>query len=62
MSRKHKKVSTTPNYIQNFLILASTITRRVLTSLFVSLVDLPIEITRSTIWLKICIIAIGIKV
>ena len=61
-SRKHKKVSITPNYIENFLILASTITRCVLTSVFVSLVDLPIGIKRSAIWLKICVIAVGIKV
>ena len=27
MSRKHKKICITPNYIEHFLILASTITR-----------------------------------
>ena len=35
MSRKHKKVSTTLNYIEHFLILASTITGCISISAFV---------------------------
>ena len=38
MSKKHKKVCTTLNYIEHFLILASTITGCVSISAFASLV------------------------
>ena len=37
MSRKHNKVCTTPNYIEHFLILASTITQCVSISVFAAL-------------------------
>ena len=37
MSRKHKKVCTTLNYIEHFLILASAITGCISTSAFASL-------------------------
>ena len=61
MSRKHKKVCTTLNYIEHFLILASTITGCVSISAFASLVGIPIGITSSAIGLKICAITAGIK-
>ena len=61
MSRKHKKVCTTLNYIEHFLILASAITGGVSISAFASLLDIPIGITSSAIGLKICAIAAGIK-
>ena len=56
MSRKHKKVCTTPNYIEHFLILASAIT-----GCIASLFGIPIGITSSAIGLKISRIAAGIK-
>ena len=53
MSWKHKKVFTTLNYIEHFLILASTITRCISISAFASLLDIAIGITSSAIELKI---------
>ena len=56
MCRKDKKVSTTLNYIEHFLILASTISGCISISAFVSLLDIPMWITSSSIRLKICAI------
>ena len=61
MSKKHKKVCTTLNYIQDFLILASTITGCTSMSAFASLLGIPLGVTSSAIELKICAIAAGIK-
>ena len=61
MSRKHKNVCTTLNYIEHFLILASAITGCILISDFASLIGILIGITSSAIGLKICAIASGIK-
>ena len=61
MSKKHKKACTTLNYIEHFLILASTITGCVSISAFASLIGIPIGITSSAIGLKICAITAGIK-
>ena len=61
MSKKYKKVCTTLNYIEHFLILASTITGCVSISAFASLVGIPIGITSSTIGLIICAITARIK-
>ena len=60
-SKKHKKVCTTLNYIEYFLILASTINGCVSISAFASLIGIPIGITNSAIGLKICAITVGIK-
>ena len=49
MSKKHKKVCTTPSYIELFLILASTITGCVSISAFSCLVGIPIGVTSSAI-------------
>ena len=57
MNRKHKKVCTTLNYYEHFLILASTITGCISMSAFASLHGIPIRITSSSIQLKICAIA-----
>ena len=57
MSKKHKKFCTTPNYIEHFLILASTITGCISISAFPSLFGVPIEITSSAVGLKICAIS-----
>ena len=61
VSKKHKKVGATLNYIENFLILASTITGCISISAFVSLIGIPIGITSSAIGLKICAVTAGIK-
>ena len=42
MSRKHNKVCATPNYIEQFLILASTITGCISISAFAFLLGIPI--------------------
>ena len=51
MSKKHKKVWTTLNYIKHFLILGSTIAGCISVSAFASLVGIPIGITNSPIGL-----------
>ena len=61
MSRKHKKVCGTLNYIEHFLILAFTITGCISISVFVSLLGISAETTSSTAELKICANAVGIK-
>ena len=61
MSRKHKKFCKTLNYIEHFLILASTITGWISIFAFASLLGIPIGITSSAIGLKICAITAGIK-
>ena len=61
MSKKHKKVCTTLNYIEHFLMLSSTITGCISIYAFASLVVIPIGITSSAIGLKICAIPAAIK-
>ena len=61
MSKKHKKVCTTLNYIEYFLYLAFPINGCVSNSCFAPLVGIPIEITSSGTGLKICSIVAGIK-
>ena len=61
MSIKQKKVCTTLNYIQYFLILGSAITGFISVSVFSSLTGIPKEITSSAMRLKMCAIASGIK-
>ena len=61
MSRKFKKVCTSLNYIEHFLILAATITECISISAFDSLLGIPIVITSSAIGLKICTITAGIE-
>ena len=61
MSKKHKNVRMTLNYIEHFLILASTNTVCVFITFFSSLVGIPIGITSSTIGVKICAITARIK-
>ena len=45
MSKKHKKVCTTLNYFEHFLIFASVVTGRASTSAFASLVGITIGVT-----------------
>ena len=61
MNKNHKKVCTTLNYIEHFLISASTITRRISNSAFASLFGIHMWITSSAVGLKICPVAAGIK-
>ena len=61
ISKKHKKVCTTLNYIEHFLILASEINGCISISSFASLLDIAIGITSSAIGLKIYKIVAGIK-
>ena len=61
MSKKHKKVCATLIYIENFLILASTITGYISISAIASLFGIFKEITSSAIGLKTCAIAAGVK-
>ena len=53
MSKKLKKACTTVNYIEHFLILASN-TGWILISDFTYLISVSIEITSSSIELRIC--------
>ena len=46
MSRKHKNVCATLNYIEHFLILAYTATGCISISAFASLIAIPIVITK----------------
>ena len=61
MSQNLKKICTTLNYIEHFLILASTINEPVSISAFASLIYIPIGITSSATGLKICAATAGIK-
>ena len=61
MSRKHKKVCTTLNYIEHFFILVSTITGCISISDFAPLIGISIGITSSAIGLKMCTIAARTK-
>ena len=61
ISKKHKKVCATLDYVEPFLIVGSAITRCVSISAFASLVGIPIGITRSAVGLKICVITVAIK-
>ena len=61
ISRKHKKVCTTLNYIRHFLILASTITGWISISTFASLLGISIAIMSSATALQICAITARIK-
>ena len=54
MSKKYKKVCTTLNYIEHFLILPSTVTGCISMSAFGFM--LPIGISSSAIALKVCTI------
>ena len=61
MSKKHKKVCTTLDYVDHFLILASTITGYISIAAFSSLVGISRGITSSGIGLKLSAITAGIR-
>ena len=55
MSEKYKKTYKYQNYVEHLFIIASAITGCVSISAFASIVCVPVEITSSTIGIKICI-------
>ena len=61
ISKKHKKVCTTLNYVHHLLTVISTITGCISISAFASLVDAYSKLVHSAIGLKICAITAGIK-
>ena len=61
MSKKHQDVCTTLNYIEQFLILASTITGCISISASAYLIGIPIGMTSSVVGFKICALTAGIK-
>ena len=60
-SKKHKKSCTTLDYIEHFLVLASSIIESISISAFASTIVITIGIASSLIGLKICAITAGIK-
>ena len=61
MSKKHERSCTTLNYIENILILGSTISGCISVSAFAFLVGIPIVITSSAFGLNIFAITTTIK-
>ena len=61
MSEQYKKTSYYLNYVENLLILASTVTGCISISAFASLVCVPVCITSSALGIYICAITAGIK-
>ena len=61
ITRKHKKVCRTLNFIKYFLILVSAVSGCIPVSSFASLLGIPIASTSSAIGLEICTTAAGIK-
>ena len=61
MSEKYKKTCKYLNYVENLLILVSTVTGFVSISAFALLVCVPVGITSSVAELKMCAITAGIK-
>ena len=59
--KKYKKTCKNLNFVENWLILVSTVTGCVLIFAFASLVRVLVGITSSVIELKICAITSGIK-
>ena len=59
MNRRYKNVCANLNYIEQFLILTSTITGCISVSPFASLLDIPMEVTSFAIGLTICGVAAG---
>ena len=61
LSKKHENVFRVFNYIDQSLIVISTITGCVSISAFASLVGISIRITCSAIGVQMCVIITGIK-
>ena len=61
MSQTFQKTCKCLNYVENLLISVSAVTGFVVISTFLSLVPVPICITSSAIWFKICVITAELK-
>ena len=61
MSEQYNKTSCYLNYVENVLILASTVTGCISISAFASLVCVPVIIASSALGIYICAITAGIK-
>ena len=61
MSEKYKRTRKYLNYVENLLILASTVTVCVSIYAFAPLVCVPVRIMSSALGLQICAITAGIK-
>ena len=61
MSKRHKKFCKVLNYIEESLIIISTITGCVFISAFASLVGILVGITSSAIGVTVCVITAWIK-
>ena len=61
MSKQNKNVCRVLNYLDQTLIVLSTVTGCASISAFASLVDIPIGIASSAIGLKMCVITARIK-
>ena len=61
ISEKHKMICTTLNYIEHFLVVASTITGYVSISTFASLLGITMQTESSAIKINICTKTPGIK-
>ena len=61
ISEKHKMICTTLNYIEHFLVVASTITGYVSISAFASLIGITMQTESSAIKINICTKTPGIK-
>ena len=57
---KHRKACTTLNYIEHFIILATTVTGCISNPTFASLIGISIGVKASPIRLKVCATAAGI--
>ena len=61
ISKKHKMICTTLNYIEHFLVVASTITGYVSISTFASWLGITMQTESSAIKINICTKTPGIK-
>ena len=61
MSKKHKKIITTTNYLENLVILTSTVTGFVYVLAFAALAGVLVGIASSPVGIKICAITAWIK-
>ena len=61
ISKKHKMICTTLNYIEHFLVVLSTITGYVSISAFASLIGITMQTESSAIKINICTKTPGIK-
>ena len=61
MSERYNKTCKCLNYVENLLIVASTLSDSASISAFASLVVIPVSITSSPVGMEICTITAGVK-